>query len=198
MGKRYFIQHGEIDGLALWWRPNCGGYTTDLDEAGEYDETFMPPRETDILVPVKDALRLSHKCVLARQLREVEAENARLREEVRKLKRGALPAGIPDCWEVVERFEDATPMGLDADGAETRAGVVEWKERVEAWQEDVVATWVRHVCPTCKEDEVYTVDRALDPTTPGLRRCYRGGQDRVLQDLGFIHEGGGIWKRSRK
>jgi len=132
------------------------------------------------------------------QLRALEMLVKQLREENARLKRGKLPDSIPDCWEAVERFEDATPMGLGPNGAEMRAGVHEGRRTAEAWTHDDLAQWVRCVCPTRREDEVYTVDRDKDPTTPGLRRCYRGGQDRVLQDLGFIHEGGGIWKRSRK
>jgi len=69
-GTRYYIQTGDVDGMALWWLPEGSGYTTDLDEAGEYDETFVVRREVDIMVPVDLARRLARRCVLASRLCE--------------------------------------------------------------------------------------------------------------------------------
>jgi len=123
------------------------------------------------------------------QLRALEMLVKQLREENARLKRGKLPDGIPDCWEVVERFEDATPMGLDADGAEMRAGVHEGRRTAEAWTHDDLAQWVRCVCPT--QDEVYVL-RYRD------NYDHRCGQEWALCSLGFKDEGDGTWRRSRK
>ena len=137
------------------------------------------------------------------QLRALEAVVKQLREENARLKRDALPDGIPDCWEAVERFKDATKAGVSKSGTDLRVGVrCNGQGAVYGWTDtDEAITWLRHVCPTCKGDEVYTLDRDKDPDVPELLRYYRGGQVMVLQDLGFIHEGDGTWgtwRRSRK
>jgi hypothetical protein len=32
------MKHSPADGCAIWWRPKCAGYTTNLLEAGRYTE----------------------------------------------------------------------------------------------------------------------------------------------------------------
>lgn len=58
-----------IGNEALWWRPNRAGYTTNLDDAGQYTEADTKGlRPTDIAVPVDIATRLAHRSVWADQL----------------------------------------------------------------------------------------------------------------------------------
>jgi hypothetical protein len=39
------MKHSPADGCAIWWRPKCAGYTTNLLEAGRYNssEVFGNP-----------------------------------------------------------------------------------------------------------------------------------------------------------
>jgi len=100
------------------------------------------------------------------RLEELEIENQRLRTENRRLRRGNLPESIPDCWEVVKRFEDATPAGELLDGSELRTGVHERQGKVTGASKVMTSypdriTWVRHICPTCR-DEVDQDDGSSD------------------------------------
>lgn len=36
--KLYYIQNGYVGNAICWWRPNGGGYTTDINDAGRYSE----------------------------------------------------------------------------------------------------------------------------------------------------------------
>lgn len=54
MSKLYYIQDTSctVGNLVLWWRPDCKGYTTDLNKAGLYPEAtamaLHKARRTDI------------------------------------------------------------------------------------------------------------------------------------------------------
>jgi hypothetical protein len=67
MSKFYILDTRTIVGNeALWWRPDSAGYTTNLDEAGQYtEEQTKGLRPTDIPVPVEKAQKLAHRSVNA-------------------------------------------------------------------------------------------------------------------------------------
>jgi hypothetical protein len=66
----YILDTRQIIGNeALWWCPNRAGYTTNLDEAGQYtEEQTKGLRPTDIPVPVEVAKRLAHASVFSDHL----------------------------------------------------------------------------------------------------------------------------------
>lgn len=70
---RYYIWNGKYDGNALfWWRPNGGGYTLDLDQAGIYDVNEAlaivnnpDPDRTDEMVPIERVDSNARRVLLA-------------------------------------------------------------------------------------------------------------------------------------
>lgn len=72
---RYFIadtRHGVGDNV-LWWRPNGGGYTTSLDDAGVYlDRDLGMLRDTDVPVPCALADEMARREVPIERLRQSE------------------------------------------------------------------------------------------------------------------------------
>lgn len=58
----YVLCLERINGLALWWRAERHGYTTNLIEAGQYTkaeaESIYKIRGTDFPVPVTNALKV--------------------------------------------------------------------------------------------------------------------------------------------
>ena len=77
---RYYIQDMRqvVGNCALWWCHNGQGYTTQLEEAGEYEEDealhIAASRGTDRAVPVEVAKRASVTHVRVERLgREMQA-----------------------------------------------------------------------------------------------------------------------------
>lgn len=58
-----------IGNEALWWRPERAGYTTNLEEAGQYNaEQIKGIRPSDVPVPVELARQLAHASVFTDRL----------------------------------------------------------------------------------------------------------------------------------
>jgi len=77
---KYYIQdtRSVVGNCALWWRENGAGYTTQLEDAGVYDEeeamSIQQSRSTDRAVPVEVAKRASVTHVRVERLaRELDA-----------------------------------------------------------------------------------------------------------------------------
>jgi len=80
MGSRYYYiwdQRASGD-HALWWRPDCSGYTTNLAEAGLYVEAeardIERRRGTDVAVPIDVAMSCIVELVDLNRLRECMRE----------------------------------------------------------------------------------------------------------------------------
>lgn len=72
-GMFYILDARTIVGnCALWWRPNGAGYTTQLEEAGLYEEADAKNgrRETDIAVPEEIAKKCAVTHVRMERLRD--------------------------------------------------------------------------------------------------------------------------------
>lgn len=68
--KYYVLDSRSVSGnSAVWWRPDGAGYTCDLGDAGLYEDSWMPPRKTDIMVPQELAERLAARHVNLDRLR---------------------------------------------------------------------------------------------------------------------------------
>ena len=73
-GQRYFIQDTRsfVGDSVVWWRPNRAGYTVNLDEAGEYEESearsIERNRGTDKPIPVEVARCVASSHVIADRL----------------------------------------------------------------------------------------------------------------------------------
>ena len=99
--SKYFILDSRsiIGNEALWWRPDSQGYTTNLNEAGVYDESWVKKglRSTDIPVPVEVARKLAHSSVNADKLaqagyRKPKEKRMPLRQHCAKCARFIRPA----------------------------------------------------------------------------------------------------------
>lgn len=75
----FYIQdaRSNADGCVLWWRPNGGGYTVDLDDAGKYtrNQAFKGKRETDVPVPCHVAEAITTRVVRLAKLLDVLDKN---------------------------------------------------------------------------------------------------------------------------
>lgn len=73
--KKYYLlrSHTQADYLALWWRPDAAGYTTQLEEAGLYDEeTARKYRAQETIpVPIEEAQKLASLSVPVDRVRHL-------------------------------------------------------------------------------------------------------------------------------
>lgn len=61
--KFYLLKlDANVGNCALFWRPDCQGYTCDLDQAGLYDEADAAAGHS-IAVPIETAKRLANRHV---------------------------------------------------------------------------------------------------------------------------------------
>jgi hypothetical protein len=72
MSKFYILDARSIVGnCALFWRPDGAGYTTQLDDAGLYDEADAKShRETDVAIPEHMAKACAVTHIRVERLRE--------------------------------------------------------------------------------------------------------------------------------
>lgn len=114
-----------------WWRPNSGGYTCQIDEAGLYDEAFCRgARDTDIIWRWEDIYPLATRVVDIQRMRNIEAVifppawAARRPDLValwRVVETGKGTAAVPEC---VARHMLSYRNWKPGDGAIVRHGIV--------------------------------------------------------------------------
>lgn len=67
-----------VGNCLLWWRKGGSGYTTDLDEAGQYSkeeaEKICKNRSTDIMYPVGVMIKISERHVDHQRIPEGESK----------------------------------------------------------------------------------------------------------------------------
>lgn len=64
------LKHSPISGPAVWWRSDCKGYTSDLDQAGKYSDEAVQRNHyvfnnetTSIAIPVIKVDRMALRTV---------------------------------------------------------------------------------------------------------------------------------------
>jgi hypothetical protein len=104
---RYYIQDTRncVGNAALWWGPDGGGYTTDIDEAGQFEEgrarSIERNRSTDKPIPVHVALSAASRVVDVSRLRR--ALNAAAQPSPAGAREPAKPGHV---WRYDEQCEE--------------------------------------------------------------------------------------------
>ncbi len=72
----FYIQDARqyVGNSVLWWGPDGGGYTTDIDKAGKYPADFRC-RDTDVLWPVEEVDAVVQRHVDMQKLRRIPRPN---------------------------------------------------------------------------------------------------------------------------